>query len=94
MQQIPKKVLDIVVREVIIYGWIPLTKESIVKEYVTMSSILPKGEDIRRAVKWISEQLQENPDQAVQQLVNKAILHFNLSPKDAEFLINFYSSQK
>ena len=59
-----------------------------------MSSILPKGEDIKRAVKWISEQLQENPDQAVQKLVNKAVLHFNLSPKDAEFLIKFYSSQK
>ncbi|MFA4911779.1 MAG: hypothetical protein WC649_12175 [Desulfobacteria bacterium] len=59
-----------------------------------MSSILPKGEDIKRAVKWISEHLQENPDQVVQKLVNKAILHFNLSPKDAEFLIKFYSSQK
>ncbi|RJP59999.1 MAG: hypothetical protein C4549_01305 [Deltaproteobacteria bacterium] len=59
-----------------------------------MSSILPKGEDIRRAVKWISEQLQENPDQIVQKLVNEAVLRFNLSPKDSEFLIKFYSSQK
>ena len=59
-----------------------------------MSAILPEGEDIRRAVKWISEHLQENPDQAVQQLVNKAILRFDLSPKDAEFLIKFYSSQR
>ncbi|MFH2012723.1 MAG: hypothetical protein ABIJ37_08510 [Pseudomonadota bacterium] len=58
-----------------------------------MSSILPKGEDVRRAIKWISEQLQENPDQVVQKLVNKAIMRFNLSPKDAEFLIKFYSSQ-
>jgi hypothetical protein len=59
-----------------------------------MGSILPKGEDIKRAVKWISEHLQENPDQVVQKLVNEAILRFNLSPKDAEFLIKFYSSQK
>lgn len=59
-----------------------------------MSSILPEGEDIRRAIKWISEYLQENPDQVVQKLVNEATLRFNLSPKDSEFLINFYSSQK
>ena len=59
-----------------------------------MSSVLPKGEDIKRAVKWISEELKENPDQVVQRLVDKATLRFNLSPKDAEFLIKFYSSQK
>ena len=59
-----------------------------------MSSILPEGEDIRRAIKWISEHLQENPDQLVQKLVNEAILRFNLSPKNSEFLVKFYSSQK
>ena len=59
-----------------------------------MSSISPEGKDIRMAVKWISEHLQENPDKIVQKLVNEAILRFNLSPKDSEFLINFYSSQK
>ena len=59
-----------------------------------MGSILQEGEDIRRAIKWISEHLKDNPDQVVQKLVNEAISRFNLSPKDSEFLINFYSSQK
>jgi hypothetical protein len=59
-----------------------------------MSNILPEGETIRRAVKWISGHLQENPDEAVQRLINKATINFDLSPKDAEFLIRFYHEKK
>jgi len=59
-----------------------------------MHDLLPDGEDIRRAVKWVSENLQENPDQPVQPLVQKAIFKFDLSPKDAEFLIGFYRQRK
>ena len=56
-----------------------------------MHDLLPEGEELRRAVKWISGNLQENPDQPVQPLVHKAIFKFDLSPRDAEFLIRFYS---
>jgi hypothetical protein len=59
-----------------------------------MSDMLPEGEDLRRAVKWISAHLQENPDQRVMPLVQEAIFKFDLSPKDADYLINFYSSAK
>ena len=59
-----------------------------------MSELLPDGEDLRRAVKWISGNIQENPDQRVQLLVQKAIFKFDLSPLDAEFLIGFYSRKK
>jgi hypothetical protein len=59
-----------------------------------MHDLLPEGEDLRRAVKWISGNLQENPGQAVQPLVHKAIFKFDLSPRDAEFLIGFYSKRK
>jgi hypothetical protein len=55
-----------------------------------MSEVLPKGEDLRRAVKWVSANLQENADQPVQPLVQKAIFKFDLSPMDADFLIGFY----
>lgn len=58
-----------------------------------MSTILPEGEAVRRAVKWISERLQEDPQQPVRQLVNEAITRFDLSPKDSQFLINFYSKK-
>ncbi|MFQ5751486.1 MAG: hypothetical protein ACE5HI_05765 [bacterium] len=58
-----------------------------------MSTILPEGEAIRRAVKWISEQLQANPAQNAQKFVHEAITRFDLSPKDSEFLIKFYSKK-
>lgn len=56
-----------------------------------MHDLLPEGEELRRAAKWISGNLQENPGQPVQPLVNEAIFKFDLSPKDADFLIRFYS---
>ena len=59
-----------------------------------MTEALPKGEDLRRAVKWVSANLKENPDQPVQPLVQEAIFKFDLSPMDADFLIRFYSEGK
>jgi hypothetical protein len=59
-----------------------------------MHDLLPEGEELRRAVKWISGNLQENPDQPVLPLVHEAIFKFDLSPKDADFLIGFYRTRK
>jgi len=59
-----------------------------------MHNLLPDGEDVRRAVKWVSGNLLENPGQPVQPLVQEAIFKFDLSPRDAEFLIGFYSRRK
>lgn len=59
-----------------------------------MQGLLPDGEDIRRAVKWVSGKIQENPGQMVQPLVLEAIFKFDLSPKDAEFLIGFFSQRE
>ncbi|GFE56249.1 hypothetical protein [Geobacter sp. AOG1] len=58
-----------------------------------MHDLLPDGEDLRRAVKWVSGNLQENPAQPVQPLVQEAIFKFDLSPLDAEFLIRFFSER-
>ncbi len=49
-------------------------------------SIIPQGEDIRRAVKWISDMRQAEPLANPQKLVAQACLKFNLSPLDAEYL--------
>ena len=59
-----------------------------------MHELLPDGEDLRSAVKWVSGNLLENPGQPVQPLVQKAIFKYDLSPRDAEFLIGFYSQHK
>jgi hypothetical protein len=59
-----------------------------------MHDLMPDGEDLRRAVKWVSGNLLENQEQPVQPLVQKAIFKFDLSPKDADFLIRFYSEKR
>lgn len=59
-----------------------------------MSELLPDGEELRRAVKWISSHLQDEPCRALGPLVQEAIFKFDLSPKDADFLIGFYSKAK
>ena len=55
-----------------------------------MHDLLPEGEDLRRAVKWVSAHLQEDPGQPLHKLVQEAVFKFDLSPKDSEFLIRFY----
>ncbi len=55
-----------------------------------MTTVMPEGDAIRKAVKWISNQKQEHPDLELRDIVNRAILKFDLSPKDAEFLFKFY----
>ena len=59
-----------------------------------MTSLLPDGEDLRRAVKWVSGSLQDDSGQTVQRFVQEAIFKFDLSPKDAEFLILFFKERK
>lgn len=59
-----------------------------------MTNILPEGEDLRRAVKWVSGNLLENSCQPIMPLVHEAVFKFDLSPKDADFLINFYSQKR
>lgn len=59
-----------------------------------MHDLLPDGDDIRRAVKWVSGNLQENPDQPLQPLVQEAIFKYDLSPRDADFLIGFFRQRK
>ena len=50
-------------------------------------SILPEGEQLRRAVKWISDERYEHPAAPLFSLIERACLKFDLTPKDAEFLL-------
>ncbi|MFP5212586.1 MAG: hypothetical protein ACLGPL_04330 [Acidobacteriota bacterium] len=54
------------------------------------TNVMPEGESIRKAVKWVSSELGGGSEKSVQQLVNEAVTRFDLSPKEAEFLIGFY----
>jgi len=59
-----------------------------------MHDLLPEGEDLHRAVKWVSANLRENPERPVRQFVQDAIFRFDLSPRDAEVLAGFYRESK
>jgi hypothetical protein len=52
-------------------------------------SILPEKEDLRRALRWLTEQ--ENIDL---QAIEAASLRFDLSPADAAFLIRHFLQQE
>jgi hypothetical protein len=55
-----------------------------------MATIQPKGEKVRQAVKWISENLKEDEKRPIYRLIQDASLQFTLSPKEEEFLRSFY----
>lgn len=56
-------------------------------------NIMPEGESIRNAVKYISEALQEDAGKSVKVLIQEASLTFDLTPIDADFLSNFYKDK-
>ncbi len=48
--------------------------------------VQPEGEEIRKAVKWISAARQADPQANLDKLVETACMKFDLSPKEAVFL--------
>ena len=55
-----------------------------------MATIQPKGEKVRQAVKWISENLKDDETKPLGALIREASKQFNLSPKEESFLTAFY----
>lgn len=53
-------------------------------------SILPEGEQLRKAIKWVSDKRQDAPRAGLPGLVQEACLKFDLSPKDTDVLLNFF----
>jgi hypothetical protein len=58
-----------------------------------MTTIIPQGEDLRKAVKWISEERQSHPQKKIAKLVEEANVKFDLSPADGEFLFKFFKEK-
>ena len=53
-------------------------------------SIQPEGEELRKATKWISDKLRYEANVSLAEAIEKACVKFDLSPKDAEFLMRFF----
>ncbi|MDJ0819138.1 MAG: hypothetical protein QNJ58_23205 [Desulfobacterales bacterium] len=58
-----------------------------------MGTVQPQGENLRRAVKWISEERKYGPDRKPVKLIEEACLKFNLTPVDAEYLARFVKEE-
>lgn len=57
-------------------------------------SIQPEGEQLRKAVKWISDELQFREGAILSKLIEEACFKFDLSPTDADFLLRFFLEEK
>ena len=55
-----------------------------------MPTVMPEGENLKKAIKWISVNLEEDQNQPLRILIEKAVFKFDLSPKDTEFLLGFF----
>ena len=55
-------------------------------------SIQPEGDAVRKAVKYISEEKLTTPDASLSLLIQKASMKFDLTPRDAAFLEQFYKN--
>lgn len=53
--------------------------------YVVMSEIQPKGEPLRKAVRWLSEQRRYTAE-----AISEAARRFDLSPTDETFLLQHF----
>lgn len=53
--------------------------------------ILPEGEGLRSALKWLSERRLQDPSAARGKLIDEAALRFDLSPVEVDFLLQRWS---
>lgn len=55
-----------------------------------MSTIVPAGEMLRRAVRWISDERVARPDVPLAKLVDEASMRFDLDPAQEEWLLHTF----
>ena len=58
-----------------------------------MSGIEPAGEHLRKAIRWISAERQEDHAKGMIKLIEEACIRFNLSPADEDFLGSFFKEK-
>jgi hypothetical protein len=55
-----------------------------------VTTIQPKGERLRQAIRWISAERLEDESKSIPKLIQEAASRFNLSPMDEAYLVSFY----
>lgn len=51
-----------------------------------MSTVMPSSELFKRALAYVNDARQDNPDKHISSIVDEAAMRFNLSPADSETL--------
>jgi len=59
-----------------------------------MTTVMPEGGAVRRAVQWVSKMREGGAKDSLAILVEQASVRFNLSPKDSEFVTRFFNEQQ
>ena len=59
-----------------------------------MAGVLPKGERLRKALRWIADERICGSRKALTELIVEACSRFNLSPLEDEFLHDFYADSE
>lgn len=54
-------------------------------------SILPHGESLRRALRWLDGAVKDRPEAPRGKLVDEAAVRFDLSPLEVDFLLSNWS---
>ncbi len=58
---------------------------------MSTEQLLPEGDSLRKAVKWMSTMCKEHPDRKRKDIIKEAEIRFDLSPKECEFLERKFS---
>ncbi len=56
--------------------------------------IQPEGEQLRKAIRWVSGRREEDPGAELFALLQEASIRFDLSPKDGDLLTHFFMGGK
>jgi hypothetical protein len=59
-----------------------------------MATIMPEGEKVKQALRWISQEREADSGGTLAGLISYASMKFNLSPKEEEFIHSFYSEKE
>jgi hypothetical protein len=51
-----------------------------------VEEILPAGEKMKKTLCWISEMIKAHPEKSRQQIISEAVIRFDLSPKECDFI--------
>lgn len=58
-----------------------------------VKELQPTGENIKKALCWVSELLKSNPEKKRKDVFQQAEIRFDLSPKECEFLNKHFADK-